>query len=157
VPSSFGDRNVCPPLLVPQENIYNVQNYGGIKGLTVSYYKDYRNVERAVLQISNTVEGNNGAKLKQWCTDTNYLDISSYSFGNGDNPPFYYTDADMAKHTNGNTVDFNDWPRRPSPGSYEFTLTLYQPGVGILLQINWGLTRYCSGKYFISPLIVKKF
>lgn len=145
---------------VPQSqggNIYNVKNYGGIIGLTVLYYKDDRNVGRAVLEVSYSSEGINGAKWKQWCKDTDYSDMSSKSHWDGDNPPFYYTDADMAKHTNGNTVDFYDWPRRTTAGSYEFALTLYQPGVGNLLQINWGLTRYSNGTYFISPLIVKKF
>jgi len=75
----------------------------------------------------------------------------------GDNLPYYYTDAEMAEKTNGDTVQFFDWPQRPTPGSYEYTLTLYQAGVGNLLQINWGITKYSNGYYFISPLKVKVY
>jgi RHS repeat-associated protein len=140
-----------------QYNIFNVKDYDGIKGFTVSYYKNDRYPGQAVLNLSYSAAGNNGVKWKQWYKEINFSDMSITSGWDGDNIPYYYTDTDMLIHTHENTVDFYDRPWRPTAGSYEFTLFLYHPDLGNLLEIYWGLTRYSNGNTILAPLKVIKY
>ncbi len=119
-----------------------VNNYGGVKGLTVNtFYGYYANHSGGlVISLSYTGAKANGANWAQKIYTDSPLGNKTSPYWDGDTGSiYYYTSDEIKRMTNGNTVSFYDNPSRNSDATWRAVLTLYN-GKNRILSLSYGFT-----------------
>ena len=119
---------------------YSTENYKGVKGLTIiAYWVNENNPGQALIDLSYTAPGINGANWTQWLTITTPNGKTS-AWDTHSGTVFYYTDSQIKAMADGYTIYFHDspWLSR-STFSFEAVLAL-RMGLTTepILVLSWG-------------------
>ena len=141
-------------------NVYlggKINNYGGVKGLTVytfyGYHDDYRG--GVVINLDYTGSNANGAQWKQRIYTDHPAEGKTSPYWDGDNgSQYYYSGDEMKAQTNGKTVSFSDTPYRgQKDASWRGILSLYNGNNHVLsLYYGFRVNNYITTPYPIHVL-----
>ncbi|WP_245600510.1 RHS repeat domain-containing protein [Flavobacterium daejeonense] len=119
-----------------------VHNYGGVKGLTVSNFYGYHTGDRGgvVIELSYTgVKAKGGNWAQKIYTDSPLNNKTSPYWDGDTGSMYYYTNSELKRMTNGNTISFYDNPHRYSDANWRGVLTLYN-GNKRVFSLSYGFT-----------------